>query len=70
MDPSILVVRFPKELKSGVRLVWHNALIVKLIGRSLRFDTMIDQLHKKWRTNEFDPLYLGNGSLPAISNLR
>lgn len=60
-DPSVPVIRFPKELKTRIHSVWRHALIVKLVGRFLGHETLLDRLQTEWHTTEFNMLYLGNG---------
>lgn len=61
LDPKVPVIRFPKPLKARIRSAWRNALIVKLVGYSYGFESMVIRLREKWHTVEFDTMYLGEG---------
>ncbi|GLT99258.1 hypothetical protein SLE2022_167060 [Rubroshorea leprosula] len=55
-------VRIPKEIWQRLCTPWKNAVIIKLLGKSINFHVLHARLLKEWRTNhEFEIIDVGLG---------
>ncbi|GKV14724.1 hypothetical protein SLEP1_g25550 [Rubroshorea leprosula] len=55
-------VRIPKEIWQRLCAPWTNAVIIKLLGKSINYHVLHARLLKEWRTeNEFEVIDVGLG---------
>lgn len=55
-------VYIPKELHTKLCAPWKNAIIIKLLGKSINFFTLQSRLHREWKTEkDFDIIDVGLG---------
>ncbi|GKU93401.1 hypothetical protein SLEP1_g6995 [Rubroshorea leprosula] len=55
-------VRIPKSIWQRLCAPWKNAVIIKLLGKSVNFHVLHSRLLKEWRTeNEFEVIDVGLG---------
>lgn len=53
--PKIPKVRFTKEIMQKLCTPWQNALIIKLLGKSINYRTLTQRLQQEWKTEaEFE----------------
>ncbi|KAH1055673.1 hypothetical protein J1N35_033738 [Gossypium stocksii] len=59
---SIPAVEVDREWKRTLRKPWRNALIIKLLGKSISYSALIQRLTTMWNLDEdFDCIDLGHG---------
>ncbi|KAE8684360.1 hypothetical protein F3Y22_tig00111132pilonHSYRG00122 [Hibiscus syriacus] len=62
VSDDIPTVKIPKEIKEKIRKPWKKALIIKLLGKSIAYKTLISRITAMWNLeSDFDCIDLGNG---------
>ncbi|GLT49359.1 hypothetical protein SLA2020_229220 [Shorea laevis] len=62
LKPKVPKVRIPKSIWQRLCAPWKNAVIIKLLGKSVNFHVLHSRLLKEWRTeSEFEVIDVGLG---------
>ncbi|XP_039010330.1 uncharacterized protein LOC120139067 [Hibiscus syriacus] len=59
---GIPTIKIVKEVKERIRKPWRKVLIIKLVGRTVAYKTLISRIIALWKLkSDFDCIDLGNG---------
>ncbi|XVF09024.1 hypothetical protein REPUB_Repub07fG0054900 [Reevesia pubescens] len=62
LDEDIPRVKIALDLKKSLRNPWRNALIIKLLGKTVSFNVLLNRITLMWKlSGDFDIVDLGHG---------